>query len=116
MTVDGGRLAGRDFPELGKTAEVVEANQVAGLCRPTEPLHPPVIAGGPNRIPVVERIAPTLSSGAEVIRWHAGNDLGLQIFVQAKQIAMRPDVGTLVIHKDGNVSHHANGFLRAVGP
>src|SRR5437762_14360770 len=77
--IDCGRLAGRNLPELGEPAKVVQTDVVAGLGGPAEALQPPTIAVGANRIPVVEGIAPALACGAEVIRRHAGDDFRQEI-------------------------------------
>src|SRR5690349_14271211 len=40
-SVDCGRFAGRNFPELCESAKVVEPDEVARLRRPAQALHPP---------------------------------------------------------------------------
>ena len=106
---DGRRFAGRNLPELREAAEMVEPDKVAGLCGPTQPLHPPAVSFAANGLPVVERIAPALARGAEVIGRHTGNHLGLQIVVsKAKQVTVRPDIGAVVIDENGDIPHNAN--------
>src|SRR5438445_3129448 len=77
--VDSGRLVSGDFPELGKTAEVVEADKVASLCGPAQPLHPPAVADGAHGLPVVEWIAPALSGGAEIVGRDTGDNFRLKV-------------------------------------
>src|SRR5205823_10401786 len=42
----GRGIAGGNLPELGEAAEMIEADVVAGVRGPTEPLDPPAIAAG----------------------------------------------------------------------
>ena len=41
--VDCGGFAGRNFPELFKAPKMIQANVIAILSRPMQPLHPPFI-------------------------------------------------------------------------
>src|SRR6185369_7088458 len=103
-----------NLPELGEAAEVIEANDVAVLRGPAQAFDPPVITLLGHRLPVVERIAPALAGGAECVRRHTGDDFWLQILVQSIKFTSRPDIGAVVVHKDGNVAHYADGPLRTV--
>src|ERR1700690_3832900 len=114
MTVNGGGFSGRNLPELRETAEMIKADEVTALRCPTQPLHPPLVALGTHRIPVIKRISPALAGGAVCIRRHAGNRIGIKVILQTEQSSICPYVGAVVIHKDGNISDHAYGFLRAV--
>src|SRR5258708_27070692 len=53
LAFDRRGLAGRNLPELGKPAKVIKPNKVASLRGPAKALHPPLIAKGTNRSPVV---------------------------------------------------------------
>src|SRR5713226_3126239 len=113
--IDSGRFVSGDFPKLGKTAEVVEADEVAGLRGPAQAPHPPAIASGAHGLPVVEWIAPALSGGTEIVGRDAGDDFRLKvIFFQPEQVAVRPYIGAVVIHENGNVADDTNGLFRAV--
>src|SRR3954470_7681897 len=114
MSFDRGWLVGRNLPELGEAAKMVKTDKVTGLRGPAQALDPPAIAAAADRIPVVERITPPLSVGAKVIGRDPRDDVWCEVITQAEQIAVRPNVGTVVIHKNGNIAHHANGFVRAV--
>src|SRR5260370_15056363 len=52
---------------------------------------------------------------AEEIRAHAGDDFGIEVGVQTKQIGVGPDIGAVKIYKDRNVAHDTNRTLRAIG-
>src|SRR6056297_3631598 len=69
-----GRLRpGRYRPVGLEAAEVVDAHHVGeGGCRP-QTLHPPAVARSSVLLPVIERVAPQLAVGAEVIGRDAGD-------------------------------------------
>src|SRR4029077_13324689 len=102
------------FPELLKSAEVIEADVIAGLSAPAQAVDPPVIAARPDRVPVVKRSTPALSRSAERVRRHARYSFRFEIVLQAEQVTVRPHVGAIVSHKNCYVSHNANRTLRAV--
>src|SRR5260370_687793 len=113
--IDCCRFISGNFPELGKPAEVVEADEVASLRGPAQALHPQAIAGCAHGLPVVEWIAPALSGGAEIIGRDARDDFRLKvIFFQPEQVAVRPYIGAVVIHENGDVADDTNGLFRAV--
>src|SRR5580698_673598 len=111
-----GRLGRRNFPELIEPAKMIEPDVVAGPRRPAQPLHPPLITMTFHHIPSVKRIPPTLTSLAEEIWRNTGDYFGFEILVQAKQFAVHPDVGAVVIDEDGNVAQNANRALRTIPP
>src|ERR1700676_1960085 len=59
-------------------------------------------------------MAPTLAIFTEKIWGHAGDDFGIEVGVQTKQIGVDPDIGAVEIHKDRDIAHDANRTLRAV--
>src|ERR1700746_39155 len=82
--VNRSRFVGRNLPELRETTKVVEPDEIASLRGPAQALYPPMVLSGANCVPVVQRIAPALSGGAEVIGRHTGHDFRLQIVFQTK--------------------------------
>ena len=60
-------------------------------------------------------MAPALAVFTEKIRRHAGDDFGIEVGVQTKQIGVGPDIGAVKIHKDRDVAHDANRMLSAIG-
>src|SRR6202158_2007913 len=105
----------RDFPVLRKSAEMIEADIVKIVRDPTHPLDPPGIALRLHHVPAIKRMAPALAVCTEKIWGHAGDDLGIEVGVQTKQIGVGPDIGAVKIYKDRDVAHNANRTLRAVG-
>ena len=67
---------GRDVPGGGEAAEVVEPDDVHLRQHGAQAGDPPAIARPAERLPVVERVAPELALGAEVVGRHAGDDRG----------------------------------------
>src|SRR5579885_2470650 len=114
--VNGRFLVRGDFPELREPAEMIEPDQVAGLRRPAQALHPPFESAPTHYIPVVKRIAPALACCAKRVRRNSRYHLSLKILTQTPKLALRPDIRAIVVHKDGDIADHANRFLRAVMP
>src|ERR1035438_2654352 len=104
-SIDRCRIRRRNLPELIEAAEVIETDEVAVSCCPAQALNPPFISPCFHHIPAVKGIAPALPRLAEEVRWHAGDSLGLEIFIQAKKITMHPNVGAIVIYEDGDVAN-----------
>ncbi len=116
VAVDRGWVLGRNLPAGLETAEVVEADDVAGCDGPLHALDPPVVAAGLERVPVVERIAPALAGFAESIGRNAGDHLGREIGLEAEDIGMGPDIRAVVADKDGDIANDADAALGTVTP
>src|SRR5216684_1650009 len=108
-------FARRNLPELGKPAEMIEADVVKIARDPAHPVDPPRIPLLLHHVPAIKRIAPALPVCAEKIRGHAGDDFGIEVGVQTKQIGVGPDIGAVEIYEDRDVAHDANRMLRAIG-
>src|SRR5208282_1262018 len=94
---------------------MIEANVVKIVRDPTHPVDPPRIPLFFHHVPAIKRTAPALSVFAEKIRGHTSDNFRIEFGVQAKQLGMSPDIGTVEIHEDGDVAHDTNGTLRAIG-
>src|SRR5271167_1255488 len=105
--MNGGRLTGRNLPELREAAKMIKADEVTSLRGPAQPLHPPLVALRTHRIPVVKWISPALAGCAVCVGRHTGNRLRLEVVFQTKQFSICPYIGAVVVHEDGNVSDHA---------
>src|SRR6266478_5935237 len=105
----------RNLPELGKSAEMIEADVVKIARDPAHAVDPPRISLLLHYVPAIKRMAPTLAVFTEKIRRHTGDDLGIEFSRQAIQIGMGPDIGAVEIDKNRDVAHDANRTLRAVG-
>ena len=59
-------------------------------------------------LPAINRIAPELAGGAEVVRRNAGDDARLAILLKFEQLAIAPHVGAVESDIDRQVAHDAN--------
>ena len=113
MPGDGGFRVRGDFPIRFETAEMVDANDVAQREDRTHALDPPAIAFLRVFAPFVERVAPTLSGGAEVVGRHPGDNARVAVALQVEQVLVGPDVGTVRGDEDRHVADDLDAF--AVG-
>src|SRR5271154_3589706 len=111
-----GWLARGNLPVLSETAKMIETDVVKVVRSPAHSVDPPRISLLFHDIPAIKGMSPALSVLAEKIGRHAGNNFRIEFGIQIEQIGMSPDVGTVEIHEDRNVAHHANRMLRAIGP
>ena len=107
-------LARWNLPVGLKSAEVIEANDVALLQCPLHALNPPVISALAEYVPAVKRIAPALSGAAKKIGRHARNIDRVAVFVELKDLGMVPDVGAIQIDEDGDVGDELDAICCAV--
>src|SRR5258708_13692419 len=110
-----GWFACRNLPELGKSAEMMEADVVKIVCGPAHAVDPPRISLLLHHVPAIKRVAPALPVCTEKIRRHASYDLRIEVGVQTIQIGVGPDIGAVEIYEDCDVAHDANRTLRAIG-
>src|SRR3981189_3014010 len=94
---------------------MIEANVVKIMRDPSHAVDPPRISLRLHHVPAIKRMAPARAGFTEKIRRHAGDDFGIEVGVQTKQIGMGPDVGAVKIDKDRHVAHDANRMLSAIG-
>ena len=71
-------------------------------------IHPPGETGFCEDLPLVQGIAPALAGGGEVVGWDAGDADGREVRVELKELGVGPDVGRIVIDKDGDVADETN--------
>src|SRR4051794_28062865 len=90
---------------------MIDADDVAMIKRLAHALDPPVVAAVLERLPVVERIAPTLAGLAEGIGRDARNHRWAEIEVQVVEMRVRPHVGTVVADENGDVAYDLDSAL-----
>ena len=113
--VDGSFLAMGDLPIGFKSTEMVDANDINVLGEQFEPLYPPVKARSFQMFPIVNRIAPQLPRGAEVIRRHASHQLGFHRFGdQFKVRRIGPDIDAVKGDIKRNVPHDSDATLVSI--
>src|SRR5260370_34496601 len=94
---------------------MIEADVVEIVRDPAHPVDPPRISPLLHHVPEIKRMAPAVAVFTEKIGRHAGDDFGIEVGVQTKQIGVGPDIGAVKIYKDRNVAHDANRTSRAIG-
>src|SRR5580698_2839232 len=82
--------------------------------RSANAIHPPVEASLLQHIPSIERISPPLSRFAEVVRRHARYSNRRKVFIELKNIAVRPYIRAVVIHKNGDIADKSDISLSTV--
>ena len=110
----GRGLVGGYFPEGHQASKMVDPDPVKVSQVVPDALQPPVVSGGLQPIPAVDRMAPQLTGGAEIVRRDAGNTPGKQLIVQFEQIGMGPDVGAAMVDIDGDVAEQLNLIVFAI--
>src|SRR5579863_840251 len=97
-----------------ETAEVIEPHQIEQVQGCPEAITPPAVTGSSRYIPAIERIAPKLTSCAEIVggntRYHAWSAL----LIQTKQLRMSPYISAVVSDVDWDVAHYAYSTTTAV--
>src|SRR6202140_2003128 len=93
---------------------MIEADVVKIMRDPSHTVDPPRISPLLHHVPAIKRVAPALTVFTEKIGRHAGNDFGIEVGIQTKQIGVGPDIGAVKIHKDRDVAHDANRMLSAI--
>src|ERR1035438_9846333 len=104
--MDSGCFAGRYFPISFEAAKVVQTDHIHHLERRSQSIDPPLVSGGLQAVPAINRVSPELPVGAEIIGRYAGHLSGPAVGIEFKQIGIRPDIGAVVGHVDWSVPHH----------
>ena len=102
-----GGLAIRHSPIACKAPEVVYADNVIHLARAVYTAYPPAEAVRLHFIPIVQRIAPELAFGAEVVRRHPGYFYRQVLLVQLEELGLRPHVSGIHGNVYGYVAYYA---------
>ena len=102
---------GRDFPEGIKGPEVIDADDIEQLIAVADPVHPELIAVLFQIVPVIDRIAPPLSGGAEIIRRHAGDEDRSSVRIQKEVVPAAPYIHGVHAHIEGHVAHDADSRI-----
>src|SRR6476660_7397387 len=92
LPVPGGRRIGGNMPGGGKGPEMIEAKHIHVSQSSAEAIDAPAIVGLPQRLPVIDRIAPELPLRTESIGRDAGDDGCALLAVEQEKFRMRPHV------------------------
>ena len=94
--------------------EVIDPHDIEKTVHGLHPVHPPEIALLLQIIPAVKGIAPELAVLREAVRRHAGDPLGDAVFIQLKNLRVRPGVRRIFCHIDGHIPEEEQTAVIAV--
>jgi len=77
-------------------------------------LNPPGIAILRHQVPAIERVAPELAGGAEVVRRHTGSQRRLAAFVEIEQLGMQPHCSAIECNEYGHVAEKPDAAVVAI--
>ena len=105
------RLIGRDL-QAREAAEVIDAHQVVErqACRTGDP---PASSRRFHAVPVVQRVAPQLPGGGEVVGRHARDDRRLRRRRREELLRVGPHLDAVVGHEDRHVADDGDAALAA---
>ena len=83
---------------------MVEPHRVEARERLLEATAPPRVPVALHARPSIERVAPALAGGAEVVGGHACDGVRHAVGIEIEQLAVLPHVGAVVGHEDGEVA------------
>src|SRR5208337_1487116 len=83
----GGGVGGGcgNFPGGGKAAEVVDADDIAYAHGGAIAIDPPAVAVAAHGVPIVDRIAPELAGGREVVGRGAGDGARAEVAIEFEE-------------------------------
>ena len=115
LAFDRRRLAGGDGPVGVEAAEVVHAHLVEELEVALEAALPPREAARLHAVPAVERVAPELAGGAEVVRRHARHGVRAALRVEVEEVGLGPHLGAVGGDVDREVAEKGDVARGGVG-
>ena len=104
LAVAGIRSSIRDGIVIGKADEMVNADHIIHGAHGFHPLHPPAVAGQPEIMPPIQRIAPQLTILGKIVRRNACHTLGDSVVIQLEHLRVRPCVRTVLRHVNGHIA------------
>src|SRR6185369_8543596 len=114
LTALSGLVAARYFPTRGETTKVVHTRDINHRQCRAHALDPPLETVGLHALPVVERVAPELASGAEVIRWNTRDDEWFSVLIQLELFRVGPNVSGVMGHKDRQIADNLDPVVVTV--
>ena len=99
---------------LVETAEVVDANHIVPFKAIPQAGDPPLIARFPVLFPAVEWIAPELAGGRKTIRRNTCHSGGNVVLIQLEHLRVRPCIGRIQCHIDGDIADDADALFVGV--
>ena len=110
----GSLAAVGDGEILIEAAEMVDAHHIIQLKAVPQAGDPPLIAGCAVGFPAVERIAPELAGGRKTIRRNTCHSGGNVVLIQLEHLRVRPCIGRIQCHIDGDIADDADALFVGV--
>src|SRR5262245_9106435 len=87
-----GASVGSNMPRRAKTSKVIQAHQVNMGQQGLQTIHAPAVAGLMQAFPVIHRIPPQLSLGAEIVWRHPSDKARAPAIVELEPLGVGPNV------------------------
>src|SRR5262249_55853991 len=102
------------MPGRREPTKMIQTNHIHVRKQRTYAVDAPAKARLPQRVPVVDRVAPKLSLGAEGIGGHAGHELWPPLIVQQEQLWVRPNVARVRRNEKRQITNQADAFSAGI--
>lgn len=110
MSNFGGGRSSRHVPRGGESTKVIQPNRVDVREQGAHPIDAPAKAGSPMGLPVVHRVAPKLSIGAEVVWRYAGYEKWVEVIIEQEQLGVGPNIARIPRNKKGQIANQADAL------
>ena len=110
-----GQFAAWHHPIARNGAKMVNAHHIIPLCRALNAVFPPPEAVRLHDVPRIERVAPELTVGTEIVRRDTGDGARLSVRVEAELPRLRPDVRAVGGDIHGQVTDDAHTVRVRIG-
>src|SRR5213594_1830289 len=104
----------RDVPRGAKSSKMVEPHQVHVSQQGFQPVQAPAVARATQRFPVIHRVAPKLSLGAEIVGRHAGHEARSEAVVELKPFGVGPNITGVQRHEERQIPNQAYASLAGI--
>src|SRR5690242_17429844 len=98
------------MPRGRESPKVIQPNRIHMRQESAHSVDRPTIAGGPQRIPVINWIAPQLTLGAEIVRRNGCDKARMMPFVEEKKFRVRPDIARVRRDEKRQISDQSHAF------
>jgi hypothetical protein len=108
------RGTGRHVPRGSENPEVVQAHNVHIMQRRAHTIDAPAVVGSANNSPVIDRIAPELPCGAEIV-WRDTRDKAWPVLLdQQEQLRIGQHIARIAGDEKGQITDQAQAFAAGI--
>ena len=115
MSAACSQFAARHHPIARNGSKMVNAHHIIPLCCAANAVFPPPEAVRLHDVPRIERVAPELTVGTEIVRRDTGNGARLSVRVKTELPRLRPDVRAVGGDIHGQVADDAHTVRVRIG-